>query len=89
MNVGVTPPSIVLEDPLGTHVRGKNNFVDLSWTGSLNVDIKLYGNVVSTITGANSYSDNIGKNPSGTYTYQVCEAGSDTACSEEVAIIFP
>jgi subtilisin family serine protease len=62
-------------------VRGLQK-ADLSWNGatSTNVDIIRDGNIVATVANSGSYTDNIDIRGGGSYTYQVCEAGTNT-CS--------
>jgi PKD repeat protein len=63
---------------------------DLSWTPSgtsANVDVKRNGVVVTTTANDGAYTDNINKKGAGSYTYQVCEAGTAT-CSNVVTISF-
>jgi hypothetical protein len=63
--------------------------VDLSWSGatSTNVDIHRNGMVIATTGNDGSYTDSIGARGHGTYTYQVCEAGTNT-CSNQVTVTF-
>ncbi len=68
--------------------KGKNHVVDLSWTsGGATVDIKVNGNVGATVSNSGSYTDNLGKNPSGSFTYQVCNAGTSD-CSGTVTVVY-
>jgi hypothetical protein len=62
---------------------------DLSWSGLTSGQIDVYrDNVLVTTTGnSGSYTDNIGKRGSGTYTYSVCEGGTST-CSNSVIVSF-
>jgi len=64
--------------------------VDLSWTDSTSTDVDVYrnGGLLVTIPDVGSYTDNdLGKG-GGSATYQVCEAGSTTICSNEVTVIW-
>ena len=72
----------------GYKVRGVKH-ADLSWSGATSneVDILRDGVVIATVADEDSYTDNIGTRGGGSYTYQVCEAGSDT-CSNEVTVTF-
>lgn len=70
-------------------VRGRVS-VDVSWTGaeSNQVTVARNGSVVATVnTSAGSYTDETGINGSGTFTYQVCEAGTDI-CSDEIDVTY-
>lgn len=74
----------------GRKNRGKHT-VDLTWGGALsgdNVDIIRGGSVVATTNNDGASTDNIGAKGGATYTYQVCEAGSDTVCSGEETVTF-
>ena len=63
--------------------------VDLSWSGatSINVDIYRNGTVIATVLNNGAYTDTIGGNGQGTYTYQVCQAGT-TTCSNQATVTF-
>lgn len=88
--VGVDPPP---PDPgaqpptnltVSTGLRGKNHRAELSWEGGgATVDVKLNGSTIATVSNGQSYTDNLGKTPSGSYTYQVCNAGSSDCTLEE------
>ena len=72
----------------GYKVRGVR-MVDLTWTGSSTDDVITYHNETVLVTTSNDgfYTDTIGKT-GGTYTYQVCDMGSDPDCSNMVSVIF-
>ena len=84
----------VVEPPVGDitldansyRSKGKNK-VDLSWSGAStsSVDIHRNGSVVTTTTNDGTYTDSF--RTYGTYTYQVCDQGSDN-CSPEVTVNF-
>jgi hypothetical protein len=63
--------------------------VDLSWSGatSINVDIYRNGMVIATVLNNGAYTDTIGGNGPGTYSYQVCHAGT-TTCSNQATVTF-
>ncbi len=73
-------------------VRG-NYIANIAWSGATSNNVDIYKNgallttVANKISGSNSYSDPLGKKPSGSYTYQVCEASSNN-CSETVTVSF-
>lgn len=69
----------------GYKIKGVQH-VDLSWSGSTDVEIYRDGQLVNSVSGS-SYTDNIGAKGGGNYMYQVCE-GNMTNCSNEVTIIF-
>ncbi len=72
----------------GYKVRGMQK-VDLTWSGAgtAQVDITREGSALVTVANTGAYTDNIDQRGGGSYTYQVCEAGSAT-CSDEVTVIF-
>src|SRR6266700_2702459 len=82
-----TPGEITL-NAVGHRVRGVHT-VDLSWTGatSANIDVYRDGAVVATTANDGFYTDSIGTKGRATYTYKVCEAGTQT-CSNEVTVRF-
>jgi hypothetical protein len=66
--------------------------VDLSWSGatSSNVDIYRNGGVIATVPNVpngNSYTDSTGTRGHASFTYQVCEAGTQT-CSNNATVTF-
>lgn len=68
-------------------VRGLNH-ADITWTGNSSSEVDVYrdGQRITTTNGA-TFTDETGSRGSPTYSYQVCEAGTDT-CSEEVDVRF-
>ncbi len=67
----------------GSRSRG-GRVADLSWTGGTtsNVDVYINGSFNNTTANDGSVSYNVDKNSS--YTFRVCEAGSTSACSNEI-----
>jgi PKD domain len=63
--------------------------VELSWSGPSGASFTVYrdGVVIATIS-ATAYTDNFAKGASGSHTYQVCEAGTLTSCSNKVTVTF-
>jgi hypothetical protein len=64
--------------------------VDLTWNGatSSNVDIYRNGVLIATVPNIPGFhTDNIGARGKGTYTYKVCDAGTQN-CSNQVAVKF-
>jgi hypothetical protein len=83
-----TPGQITLS-ARGYKVQGQQR-VDLSWNGatSNNIDIYRNGVVVATVPNIPGfYTDNIGVRGKGTYTYRVCNAGTQN-CSNQVTVRF-
>ncbi len=75
--------SSIMLSAIGYKVKGLQK-ADLSWDGatSTNIDIYRDGSTITTTANDGFYTDNIDKKGGGTYTYQVCEAGTYT-CSNE------
>ena len=75
----------------GYKVKGTKH-ADLSWTGgaSQSWDIYRQGTVIHTVPvgGGSTYTDNIGTKGGGSYTYQMCEAGGVSNCSNVVTVVF-
>jgi len=73
----------------GYKVKGVQT-VDLSWSGGTTTSFDIYrdGNLLVSGVSGSTYTDNIGLKGSGTYEYQVCEAGSSINCSNIIQIIF-
>lgn len=72
----------------GYKVRGVQH-ADLTWSGATGTDVDVYrdGALIVTTPNDGEHTDNIGQRGSGSYTYQVCEAGTDL-CSNEATVTF-
>jgi len=72
----------------GYKVRGVR-MVDLAWSGAGTDDVDIYRNGTKPVTTSNDgfYTDIIGKS-GGSYTYQVCDTGSDPDCSNMASVTF-
>jgi hypothetical protein len=83
-----TPTPGITLSARGYKVQGRNT-VDLSWSGatSSNVDVYRNGVVVATTSNDDFYTDSPGSRGHATYTYKVCEAGTQT-CSNQVTVTF-
>ncbi|GLX86014.1 hypothetical protein tloyanaT_22660 [Thalassotalea loyana] len=84
----VTPPpsgDITLDTSTG-RAKGKN-YVDLSWSGASTSSVDIYRNssLLSTTANDGAYRDSF--RSSGTFTYQVCDQGTNN-CSAEVTVTF-
>jgi hypothetical protein len=72
---------------------GKQNkkwlIIDLDWSGanSGNVDIYRDDAIIATTSNDGAYTDKISNEGGGSYTYQICEAGTST-CSNEATVTF-
>ena len=62
---------------------------DLSWSGATNTNVDIFRNSAKITTTANdgAHTDDINARGGGTYTYQVCEAGT-TSCSPVVSVSY-
>ena len=83
-----TPGPITL-GARGYKVQGQQR-VDLSWNGATSNNIDIYRNGVLITTVSNIpgfYTDTIGARGKGTYTYRVCDAGTQH-CSNQVTVKF-
>jgi serine protease len=83
-----TPSQITLTAS-GRKVHGIDT-VDLSWSGatSANVDIYRNGGIIATVPNTpSSYTDSTGQRGHATFTYKVCEAGTQN-CSNQVTVTF-
>jgi subtilisin family serine protease len=89
IGAGSPPPPPPGNLVLTSTVRTKGTFkVFLAWTGSAAASIDVYrnGTRVATVANSGAYTDNLGRSP-GTYTHQVCEAGTSN-CSNSVTNTF-
>jgi hypothetical protein len=69
-------------------VNGKRR-ADLTWSGATSSNVDVYRNGGRIVTTANDgfYTDRIGGRAHATFTYQVCEAGTQT-CSNQATVTF-
>jgi hypothetical protein len=72
----------------GRKVKGSQR-ADLSWAGATSVYVDVYRNGARVMTTANdgTQTDMINKKGGGSYTYQLCEAGT-SVCSASVVVTF-
>jgi len=82
-----TPTAISLS-ARGYKVQGRQR-ADLSWSGATGTNVDVYRNNALITTTANDgfYTDIIGGHGHGSFTYQVCNVGSQT-CSNEATVTF-
>ncbi len=87
VTVTTEPPASNLVLTVTTCKAGSNKFADLAWTGgvSTNVDVYRDGKLVITTANDGAYSDKVSKTTTSA-TYQVCEPGSTTDCSNIVTV---
>ena len=83
---GNPPPTGITLAADGYRNRGRRN-VDLTWSGAATVDIYRDGNLIASSISGTSYTDSLGR-ARGTFSYQVCEAGSNTNCSNSATVSF-
>src|ERR1043166_3872354 len=72
----------------GYKVQGRHT-VDLSWSGATSSNVDVYRNNVLVATTLNDgfYTDSPGGRGKATYTYRVCNAGTQT-CSNNATVTF-
>ncbi len=83
------PPEVIVLTGTATKVKGFNA-AQLSWSGASGaVNVFRDGSTVplATVSGT-SYTDNTGQRGPATYTYQVCEVGDPSNCSNVVTVNF-
>jgi N-acetylneuraminic acid mutarotase len=88
VTVTVSEPAEITLTADGRRFRG-NFFVDLAWDGAFGdmVDIYRNGTLIATTENDGAYTDALGKRKKGlTFTYQVCQEGSTTICSNEATV---
>jgi PQQ enzyme repeat len=83
-----TPTPGIALSARGYKVRGRQT-VDLSWSGAISSSVDVYRNNVLIVNTANDgfYTDSIGGRGHGSFTYRVCNAGTQT-CSNQVTVTF-
>ena len=71
------------------YIVGGKRRADLSWSGASSNKVDIYRNGARIATTANDgfYTDRIPGHGPGSFTYQVCNAGSQT-CSNQVTVTF-
>ena len=92
ITISITEPS---QPPGGITLTGRGykvksvRKVDLSWTGAggASVDVFRDATKITTTTGA-AYTDTLSGKGSGTFSYRVCPANSNTGCSNTISIVF-
>jgi len=69
--------------------KGRNSRANLSWTGgAASVDVyEGQSRIASGISNSGSYTDNLGKDASGTFIYHVCNAETDECTTAESVTI--
>jgi len=86
ITVGAPPPPASLTVTAVKSKQQGNNIVTLTWSGFSDVSLTITRNGASQGTVANaqgSWQDNLGKRPSGTFTYEICEGGPSSGCASD------
>jgi YVTN family beta-propeller protein len=89
----VTPTPTPTPGPITLSASGRKvggiNTVDLSWSGatSPNIDVYRNGALIATVPNTGGYTDSTGAHGRATYTYKVCEVGTQT-CSNDATVTF-
>jgi len=86
---GVTPPPVggdITADASAYRAKGKNK-VDVTWSGASTSSVDIYrnGSLRTTTSNDGAYTDSFRNY--GSFTYKVCDQGSDN-CSSEVTVNF-
>ncbi|HEU4888139.1 MAG TPA: alkaline serine protease, partial [Thermoanaerobaculia bacterium] len=85
---GGTPPPYTLT--LSGAVQGGRPKTTLNWTGATGANVDIFRNSVKITTTANDgnhVDSSLPKNTHGTFTFQVCNAGTST-CSNTANITY-
>jgi subtilisin family serine protease len=89
-NVTVAAPSAggIALSVAAYKVRGLQ-YADLSWNGATSTSVDIYrdGSLLATVANTGSHTDSINARGGGSYTYQLCEAGTST-CSNSATAVF-
>jgi PKD repeat protein len=89
VSVSVPPAGDFALTATGYKYRGLQK-ADLAWSGasSGNVDIYRDGTMITTTDNDGAHTDDIDARGGGSYTYQVCEAGGTSTCSNPADVSF-
>jgi hypothetical protein len=73
----------------GYKVKGSKT-VDLTWSGAVGATVDIYRNGALITNTANDgiHTDNTGQKGGGSFTYEVCETGSTSSCSDPQVAAF-
>ncbi len=88
VTVDNSPSGGIMLTTSGYKIKGLQK-VDLEWSGATSTSVDVYRDGAPLITTDNDgfYTDNIDQRGGGSYTYKICEAGTDT-CSNEATVTF-
>ena len=86
--LAIAPVVDITLSAVGYKVKGVMK-ADLSWSGTTSLNVDMYRNesVITTTVNDGTYTDNINQKGSGTFTYKICEAGTNV-CSNESIVAF-
>src|SRR4029453_2195538 len=82
-------PGLITLTARGYKAQGRHQ-VDLAWSGATSSNVDIYRNGTRIVTVPNNpgfYTDSPGGRSHATYTYQVCNAGTQT-CSNQATVTF-
>lgn len=84
---GGTPPPYTLT--VSGQTSGKGPKSTLNWSGATGTNVDIFRNATKIVTTANdgNHVDQLAKNTHGTFTYQVCNAGT-TTCSNTASVTY-
>jgi hypothetical protein len=79
-------PQITLTASTRTTIRAR--LVDLRWSAATSSSLNVYrnGSRIATVSNSGSYTDQLSRRTTGTFTYKVCVAGGQ--CSNEATVRF-
>lgn len=81
---GTTDPAPALSLSAGGYkVKGEHH-IDLNWSGASPVDVYRNGSLIQANVGGSSYTDATGNKGGGSYTHQVCVAGTSDCSNTTV-----
>jgi serine protease len=84
------PPADINLTASGYKVKGVK-MVDLTWTGATGANVDIYRDGVKLLDSTandGAETDDTGEKGGGSYSYNVCEQGSTTACSNTATVTF-
>jgi hypothetical protein len=88
VTISITPPPPASVITLAVQLLQRRNGINakLTWSGANSIDVDIYrdGDLIATKSNNGKYTNR--NAPQGTYSYQVCEAGSLVACSNMVEV---
>lgn len=88
LNIGSAPPPAITLTVTKGNGTPRRTPVNLAWTGATGNRVDLYRNgaLLAATPNDGAYSEN---RPAGTWSYKICQRGSNTACSATQSITTP